>query len=194
MFWLGVGVLLLCVALFPIARLFCKRLSFLLRLRRVCCAKSFHFTPLHPLWLLRLRGGDTFDFAVETRDDAYAVKLFGVWRKHDEMRFGPGDAYRVRHQIAFLSCMGEGVSMTLWESREKPLPAYRYPLKMTASYAGKLWKPVLLMHPVGHSIRLVDSRGSSVQICSGDRASRYPITSAFQFLETLQCAPEWEHL
>lgn len=194
MFWLGVGVLLLCVALFPIVRLFCKRLSFLLRLRRVCRAKGFRFTPLHPLWLLRLRGGDTFDFAVETRDDAYAVKLFGVWRKHDEMRFGPGDVYRVRHKIAFLSRMGEGIALTLWESREKPLPAYRYPLEMTTSYAGKLWKPVLLMHPVGHSIRLVDSRGSSVQICSGDRASRYPITSAFQLLETLQCAPEWEHI
>lgn len=193
MFWRGVGGLVLCIALFPVIRLFCKRVSLVLRLKKVCREKGFALTPLHRLWFLWLRGGNTFDFAVETRDDAYAVKLFGVWRKHDELRFGPGDSYLVRHQFAFLSRMGEGIVMTLWESREKPLPVYRYPQEMTDSYAGKLWKPVLLMHPVGHSIRLVDKRGSSVQICSGDCASRYPITSAFQFLETLQCAPEWEH-
>ena len=189
MFWLGVGVIVLCTALFPLLRLMCKRISFILRLRKVCREKEFTFTPLHRLWFFPLRGGNAFDFAVETRDDAYAVKLFGVWRRQDELRFGPADTYRIRHRLAFLSRFGEGVALTLWESPEKPLPVYRYPGTMAESYAGKLWKPLLLMHPVGYSIRLVDSYGKEAELGSGDTAIRYPITSAFQFLESLRCAP-----
>ena len=75
MFWLGVGAIALCIAALPLIRLVCKRISFVLRLQNVCREKKYTFTPLHPLWFLPLRGGDTFDFAVETRDDAYAVKF-----------------------------------------------------------------------------------------------------------------------
>lgn len=193
MFWLGFSLFVFFCASLPVYRFIGKRISFFLRLRRICRVKNFHLIPLHRFWIFPLRCGDTFDFAIETRDDAYAVKFFGVWRKHDEVRFGPDAVYCIRHYLGFLSRFGEAVLLTLWDSPEKPLPVYRYPHEITESFGAKLWKPFLLMHPVGYSIRLMDARGSSVQICSGDRAGRYQITSAFQFLETLQCAPEIEN-
>ena len=122
MFLLYVFLLILVVAVvLPFCRWGIHRMCLKRRMKALCRKKGCMLHTSGPLWFLGTRYGKNADFALATETDVYAVKLFGVPRRHTALILHDEEKYSLRWMMGLLlQVRFHG------DSRPEPFPAYDF--------------------------------------------------------------------
>ena len=140
-FWYCViGVVIVCICL-PYVRFLAKRLSCLFKIKRVCKKRGFRLQGLHRLWFLGGNHRKTFDCTIETAEELFVVKLFGVARRKRILVFTENRSCFTR---AFLGALLAFVES--FDSRVKTIPEYEFSGIESANR--KPIRKILLVNPV----------------------------------------------
>lgn len=142
--YLLIAAIVLTVWLYPYARAFFKRLAMFRKLRRICKTKGYLIHPVHRLWLFGRRTSRSCDFYIETPDTVYAVKLFGM-KKRTQNLIIRGDSFVIRHFIGIIGKVS--VARIPVDSKPHPMPDYNFRLSFRDEWYRKAIRPVLLLNP-----------------------------------------------
>lgn len=182
-FW----IFLICVvALFlayPYLRCFCKRLVCLYKLSRICKRKRFTLHGAHPLWFLGSKHARHCDCYIETPNQIFALKLFGMPRRLTVLIFRDGGGYVIRSFIAIMSF----VCFTL-HTKPKTMPVYDFRYRYREAWEIKTPHRILLIHPVSMEIRRQSRNGGERIVGAGDVVNGMEIYSLPRLLGTLENA------
>ena len=131
-FWYTLIGIVAFVAFFPYIRCFFKRLKCAYKIKRLCRNKNYKIHATHPLWFLRSKHAKKCDLYIETANEVFAVKLFGMPRRLSILILKENGEYFIRNFISVFSNAG-GVSFPI-ESKSKPMPAYDFRTGDSFSY------------------------------------------------------------
>ena len=81
MFWYAVGAIVLVVIAYPYLRCLLKRFLLAKRIKTVCEKKGLTLHKTHLLWFLGSKHTGPCDFYIESTNEVFAVKLFGMKRR-----------------------------------------------------------------------------------------------------------------
>lgn len=182
-FWIFLLCVIAVFLVFPYLRCLVKRLICLRKLSRICHQKQFALHGVHPLWFLGSKWGRVCDCYIETPNEIYAVKLFGMPRRLTVLLVRESGEYIVRSFIAILP----HVRFTL-HSRPRVMPIYDFHAKFSDAWEIKTPHHVLLLHPTSMEIRRQPQRGPEVIVGNGDVINGMEIASLPGLLGALECA------
>lgn len=182
-FGLFLLLILLAVLLFPLFRCLIKRLVCARRLTRFCREKGFLLHPTHRLWFFGHRRGEGCDCYIETPEEIFAIKFFGVPHRRRTLIFTHRDTYYFR---SFLTLMG--LANFHFDGKPHPLPAYRFRLHYRDEWTRKTPHHVLLIHPIPVDIRRRASSGAEEILGAGDVVCGMEIQSLSRLLGRLEAA------
>lgn len=160
MWWYVLLVAALLIVVLPCCRWFFSRLMMRNRISSLCREKGY---TLHTKkgWLFGSRYGKQADFAVETENDVFAVKMFGVPQRLATLLLHTGGKYSLRRVFSMLL----QVRIPL-DTNPVPFPAYDF--KVFSDGEEKPLHAVLLIHPAPLNIRTQDGEGKEKNLCCGD--------------------------
>lgn len=148
------------IVLLPCCRWLLSRLVMSCRTSSLCRKKG-HKLHKRKGWLFGSRYGKQADFAVETEERMYAVKLFGVPQRLATLILYPDGKYGLRRVFSMLL----QVKIPL-DATPVSFPAYDF-----SAFSNDKEKPlhaVLLIHPAPLSVRLKDGDGKERNSYCGD--------------------------
>lgn len=151
--FLLIAAIIAVFLIYPYVRIFLKRLSLWKKLRRICHKKGFTLIPTHRCWIFGRKLGKQCDFYIETRETVFAVKLFGMKKRGQILFFGKNSDFFVRSFIGFLAITGNGVLIPV-DSKVRPIPNYDFRIGFKNEWYLKSIRPVLLLNPACHEVRL----------------------------------------
>ena len=182
-FW----IFLLCVIVLFLAysylRCFVKRLVCLGKIRRLCRKKHYRIVGTHLLWFLGSRHADRCDCYIETPNEVYAVKLFGLPRRQTVLILKENGEYVIRSFLALLPF----VHFT-FHTKPRAMPVYDFRHDYRDEWEIKTPHHILLTNPTPMEIRRQPSRSGEVIIGTGDVVNGMEIASLPGFLGMLECA------
>ena len=88
------------VAFFPYIRCFFKRLKCAGKIKRLCQSKGYKIHATHPLWFLGSKHAKECDLYIETANEVFAIKLFGMPRRLSILVLKENREYFIRSFIA----------------------------------------------------------------------------------------------
>ena len=158
--WYVLLIAILLMVVLPGCRWLFSRLVMGSRIISLCKEKGY---ALHKKkgWLFGCRYGKRADFAVETKKDVFAVKLWGVPQRLATLLLHPEGKYSLRRVFSMLL----QVKIPL-DSSLVSFPAYDFQAFPTDER--KPIHAVLLIHPAPLSIRLRDREGKERDLCCGE--------------------------
>ena len=77
-FWYAVIGIVAIIVFFPYIRCFFKRLKCANKIKRLCRNKNYKIHPTHPLWFLGSKHAKKCDLYIETANEVFSIKLFGM--------------------------------------------------------------------------------------------------------------------
>ena len=138
-FWYALIGIVAVIALFPYIRCFFKRLKCAYKIKRLCRSKNYKIHVTHPLWFLGSKHAKKCDLYIETANEVFAVKLFGMPRRLSILILKENGEYFIRSFIALIS-YGGGIRFPI-NGKPKPMPAYNFRYK----YRDEWESPCLLI-------------------------------------------------
>lgn len=185
-FYIALVVLGLC--LLPYVRIFCKRISLYLRLRRICRKRNFKLYGTHFGWLFSPWQYPRCDFVVEGDHTIYAVKLIASKSKTRKLVFQTNGSF---YWVKRFFLMGRGMpTMAELEIPLKPrkLPDYDFYVE-TDVWSSACIKPILLVHPICHEFRResieMNTRKQEI-LGSWEQVGNLYLCSSSRFLDELE--------
>lgn len=154
-------IALLLIVVLPCCRWMVSRLVMFRRLCALCKEKGYALRKARKAWFLGSRYGKQADFAIETADTVFAVKLFGVPQRLGTLLLHPEGKYSLRRVFSMLL----QVRIPL-DTAPVPFPAYDF--KAVYADGEKVFRPVLLIHPSPLNIRQRDREGKEKDLCCGE--------------------------
>lgn len=183
-FWyIPIGVIAL-IMLFPYIRCFFKRVICMAKIKRLCRKKRYQLHPTHPLWFLGNRRTQRCDCYIETPNEVFAVKLFGMSRRRTVLIFKENGEYVIRHFLAFLS-YGSAIAYPL-NSKPKRMPIYDFRFQYKNEWEIKTPRQVLLINPVSMEFRRQPQHGGEIIVGAGDIVNGMEIDSLSRLLSDLE--------
>lgn len=164
-FWITLAAAVLLVAAIPYLRCFCKRIVCAVRLAQLCRERGYRLHKRHALWFLGSKRGHRCDCHIETNEEIYAIKLFGVKRRTSTLIFTADRHYIVREFLALVS-IAAAVRFPL-DSSPKPLPDYDFRCRERDTWKIKTPRSILLVNPVPLEIRRRPTQGGEIILGSG---------------------------
>ena len=161
----------------PLFRWFMGRMG-LMGLEKQCRKKGYGFTKRNRLWFLGSKYGKEADFAIETEECVYAVKLFGVPRKLSHMLLLKDGRYVLRREFGLLLKV-----RFHFDTEPAPFPAYDF--NRFAADQEKKVRPVLLVHPAPLDIRLQNPESDCRGFCCGNTFAGMEIVTLKVFQDML---------
>lgn len=158
--WYVLMIAVLLIAVLPCCRWLLSRLVMSRKISSLCREKG-HIFHKKKGWMFGSRYGKQADFAVETDNCVFAVKLFGVPQRLATLILHAGGKYSLRRVFSMLL----QVKIPL-DTNPVPFPAYDF--KVVSDKEEKLLHAVLLIHPAPLSIRLKDREGKERNLCCGE--------------------------
>jgi len=152
----GIGMVCFC---FPYIRCFFKRLNLLFKIKRVCKAKGYLFCGTHGLWVLGGKLGKKCDCYIETTEELFAIKLFGMPRRRRVLVFTEKKEYFTRILVGMLLLIRD-----TFDSKAKPLPEYDFSVKSNAASNEKKLRKILLINPVPMEMLMQAERGKDSKL------------------------------
>ena len=185
-FWYALIGIAAVIALFPYIRCFFKRLKCANKIKRLCRNKNYKIHATHPLWFLGSKHTKKCDFYIETANEVFAVKLFGMPRRLSILILKENGEYFIRSFIALIS-YGGGIRFPI-NGKPKPLPVYDFRYKYRDEWEIKTPRRVLLVNPVSMEFKRQPQHGSEVIVGAGDIVNGMEIYSLPRFLRYLYSA------
>jgi hypothetical protein len=174
------------IVLFPYIRCFVKRLSCAGKIKKLCREKGYEMHAAHPLWFLGGKRGSKCDLYVETANEVFAVKLFGMPRRRSVLIFKENGEYFIRRFIGF-SSYGSAIRYPI-DGRSRHLPQYDFRYKYRDEWEIKTPRHILLVNPISMEIRRQPKNGAEVIVGAGDTVNGMEIESLSRLLGDLESA------
>lgn len=152
----GIGIVCFC---FPYIRCFFKRLSLLSKIKNVCREKGYRIQGTHSFWFLGSRNGKGCDCTIETAEEVFAIKLFGVPRRKCILVFTEKKEYFTRILIGMLLLIRE-----TFDGKAKQLPEYDFVQAGNAASSDKKLRKILLVNPVPMEMLMQAERGKESKL------------------------------
>ncbi len=179
-FWLTVGAIILFILAFPCLRLFFKRISLAIRLKKACAEAKAQLIPAHFLWFLGSRSARGCDLYIETRRNIISVKLFGVSDKKADLVFTSDGKYFIRNYIAIIAA-GGGIRYPL-DGKQHRIPDYDFRRRFSTEWEIKTPRRVLLINPVCNEIKFRTANGKESIIGAGQIVNNSEIQTLSRFI------------
>lgn len=180
-----IGIVAL-IALFPYIRCFFKRLTCMGKIKKVCRNKSYQMHATHPIWFLGCKNAKKCDLYIETANEVFAIKLFGMPRRLSVLVLKENGEYFIRSFIALIS-YGGGIRFPI-NGKPKPMPNYDFRYRYKDEWEIKTPRHVLLVNPVSMEFRRQPQHGREVIVGAGDIVNGMEIDSLPRLLGDLESA------
>ena len=152
----GIGIVCFC---FPYIRCFFKRLSLRSKIKSVCRKKGYRLQGTHTLWFLGGRNGKKCDCTIETEEEVFAIKLFGMPRRKRILVFTEQKEYFARIVVGVLLLLKEA-----FDGNAKPFPEYDFTCVNKEVSGGKKLRKILLVNPVPMEMLFRAERGKETKL------------------------------
>ncbi len=162
-FWLFLAGIILLFIVIPYIRCFFKRLRCSRQIKRVCRDKGYILHKNHAFWFLGSNNGKRNDCYVETGNEIFAIKLFGMIRKGKTLVFLEERGYFIRRFMAM-----EMRLIYSFDGRVKELPKYDFEYNNANSVTGKHIRKILLVNPVPREMRMQARNSKETIVSPGD--------------------------
>ena len=136
----GIGIVCFCI---PYIRCFFKRLKLHSKIKKVCRGKGYHLQGTHSFWFLGGKNGNRCDCTIETEEEVFAIKLFGVPRRKRILIFTEKKEFFTRIFAGMLLLIRE-----TFDSNERLVPEYDFAMKSKDAPSNKKLRKILLINPV----------------------------------------------
>lgn len=174
------------MGLFPYIRCFVKRLSCAGKIKKLCREKGYEMHAAHTFWFLGGKRGAKCDLYVETANEVFALKLFGMPRRRSVLIFKENGEYFIRRFIGF-SSYGSAIRYPI-DGRSRRLPQYDFRYKYRDEWEIKTPRHILLVNPISMEIRRQPKNGAEVIVGAGDTVNGMEIESLSRLLGDLESA------
>ncbi len=174
------------IILFPYIRCFVKRLSCAGKIKKLCREKGYEMHAAHPFWFFGSKRGTRCDLYVETANEVFAIKLFGMPRRRSVLIFKETGEYFIRRFIGF-SSYGSAIRYPI-DGRSRRLPQYDFRYKYRDEWEIKTPRHILLVNPISMEIRRQPKNGAEVIVGAGDTVNGMEIESLSRLLGDLESA------
>ena len=134
------------IALCPYVRMLCKRISMAAALTRCCKKNNYNLIKNSILWFLGGKNGSKCDFYVETPNNVYAVKLWGMRGYNTKLCFTKDGKYYIKGYGMWLLFGGSFIGGSV--SRRRSVNGYDFRSNFREEWYVKRFTPVLLVNPV----------------------------------------------
>ena len=185
-FWYALIGIVAVIALFPYIRCFFKRLKCVYKIKRLCRNKNYKIHATHPLWFLGSKHTKKCDFYIETANEVFAVKMFGMPRRLSILILKENGEYFIRSFIALIS-YGGGIRFPI-NGKPKPMPAYNFRHKYRDEWEIKTPRRVLLVNPASMEFKRQPHHGGEVTVGAGEIVNGMEIDSLPRLLGDLENA------
>ena len=183
-FWILLIGIVTLVVLFPYIRCLIIRLSGIGKIKKVCKIKGYILYPTHKFWCLGSKRSLKCDIYIETENDVFSIKLFGMPRKRSVLIINENQEYIIRNYIVVFS-YSPGVREP-FDSKPKQMPAYDFRYKFKNEWESKALHNVLLVNPAPMEFIRRPKNGGDVPIGSGDMVDGTQIYCTSFFIEYLK--------
>ena len=159
--WLwGIGISIVCFGFcFPYIRCLFKRINLLSKIKSICQIKGYHLQGLHRFWFLGGKNGKNCDCVIETEEELFAIKLFGMPRRRRILVFTEKREYFTRILVGILLLIRE-----TFESKTKQLPEYAFSIPGNVASKEKKLRKILLVNPVPMEMLMQAERGKEKKL------------------------------
>ena len=179
--YLLLSIILLLLIISPtFLRYIIKRIVLSCKLKKFCKTHNYSIIAAHKLWMFGFQNNNHNDFYIETPNDIYSVKLFGVLRRKYILIFTDSNEYLFRRAPA----IRQMASPT--DGPVHQLPNFDFHHNYQNEWNEKVTHPVLLVNPVGVEVRSKSNRGVEEIISAGEMLNGMEIYSLASFTEHLQ--------
>lgn len=185
-FWCVLSGIAAFIALFPYIRCFFKRLICMGKIQKVCRKKGYRLHAAHSFWFLGSKRFKKCDLYIETVNEVFAIKLFGVPRRRSVLILKENSEYFIRSYIILIS-YGRGVRFTI-NGKPRPMPVFDFRYEYKDEWEIKTPRHILLVHPVSMEFRRQPRHGSEVIVGNGDIVNGMEMYSLSRFLRDLESA------
>ena len=186
-FWCMLLFIVTLIVLFPYIRCFFKRLKCASKIQKLCRRKGYKIHATHPLWFFGNKRRKKCDIYIETANEVFAIKLFGMPRRLSILVIKGNGEYFIRSYIAFISYGGEGIRFPI-NGKPKPMPVYDFRYKYKDEWEIKTPRHILLVNPVSMEFRRQPHHGGEVTMGAGEIVNGMEIDSLQRLLGDLECA------
>lgn len=162
-FWLFMAGVILLFFILPYIRCFFKRLRCSRQIKRVCRDKGYILHKNHAFWFLGSNNGKRCDCYVETGNEIFAIKLFGMTRKGKTLVFLEERGYFIRRFMAM-----EIRLIYSFDGRVKEFPKYDFEYNNADSVTAKHIRKILLVNPVPREMRMQARNSKETIVSPGD--------------------------
>lgn len=153
-----IGIVIVCLA-FPYIRCFFKRLNLLSKIKKVCREKGYRLLGTHHFWFLGGKNGKKCDCMIETAEELFAIKLFGMPRRRRILVFKENKEFFTRILVEMLLLIRE-----TFDSKAKPFPEYDFTPGNIAVPGDKKLRKILLVNPVPMEMLMQAERGKDIKL------------------------------
>ncbi|MBQ8634506.1 MAG: hypothetical protein IJ420_12975 [Lachnospiraceae bacterium] len=147
----GLGIVCFCI---PYIRCLFKRLDLRSKLKRVCREKGYRLQGTHSLWFLGGKNRMQSDCIIETAEEVFSIKLFGMPRRKRVLVFTEKKEYFTRILVGMLLLIRES-----FDSKAKPFPEFDFTCVNYDASEDKKLRKILLVNPVPMEMLLQTERG-----------------------------------
>lgn len=172
-------------ALIPFIRCFIKRLKCAVKLKGLCRRRGYQIYPTHPLWFFGSKHGRRCDLYVETPNEVFAIKLFGIPRRLTVLVMREDGKYFIRRYLAFLSNNGLGIRFPI-NGKAKPMPAYDFRYRYRDEWEIKTPRHILLVNPIPMEFLRQPQNGRETSVGAGELVYGMEIDSLPRLLADLE--------
>jgi len=184
-FWYVLIGIAAFIVLFPYIRCFFKRLFCVGKIKRVCRHKGYIMHATHWLWFLGGKHAKKCDLYIETANEVFAIKLFGMPRRLSILILKENGEYFIRSYIVLLSKFA-GTHFPVFDRKPKPMPIYDFRYRYKNEWEIKTPRRILLVDPVSMEVRRQPQHGSEVIVGVGDIVNGMEIDSLPRLLGDLE--------
>ena len=172
--------------IFAYIRCFFKRLTCMRKIKKLCRSKGYKMYPTHPLWFFGSKCAKKCDLHIETANEVFSVKLFGVPKRMSVLILKENGEYFIRGYVAMIS-FGQGIRYPI-DGKPAPMPAYDFRYRYRDTWEIKTPRRVLLVNPVSMEFLRQPHLGSEVCVDAGDIVNGMEIDSLPRLLGDLEGA------
>ena len=185
-FWCVLIGIIAFIILFPYIRCFFKRLKCASKISKLCHRKEYKLYPTHPFWFLGNKHTKKCDLYIETANEVFAIKLFGIPKRLSILILKENGEYFIRSFIALIS-YGGGIRFPI-NGKPKPMPAYNFRYKYRDEWEIKTPRHILLVNPVSMEFKRQPHHSGEITVGAGEIVNGMEIDSLPRLLGDLESA------